>query len=110
MSDTIQPDRAMADSKRVIVKADQTSGAQKLDAAPNTKRKLLLSLLAATVVVSAVAYGTYYYTDARFYESTDDAYVSGNLVQLTPQVSGTVVAVNADDTQIVKAGDPGGAV
>jgi membrane fusion protein (multidrug efflux system) len=106
MSDTIQPDRAMADSKQAIVKADQTSGAQKLDAAPNTKRKLLLSLLAVAVVVSAVAYGTYYYTDARFYESTDDAYVSGNLVQLTPQVSGTVVAVNADDTQIVKAGDP----
>jgi membrane fusion protein (multidrug efflux system) len=45
-------------------------------------------------------------TYARHHESTDDAYVSGNLVQLTPQVAGTVVAVNADDTQIVKAGDP----
>jgi membrane fusion protein (multidrug efflux system) len=74
---------------------------------PNTrKRKLLLSLLGAAVVVSAAAYGAYYMTYARYHETTDDAYVSGNLVQLTPQVTGTVIAVNADDTQIVKAGDP----
>ena len=58
------------------------------------------------IVVSAAAYGAYYMTYGRYHESTDDAYVSGNLVQLTPQVSGTVVAVNADDTQIVKQGDP----
>jgi membrane fusion protein, multidrug efflux system len=70
------------------------------------KRKVLLALLGVAVVVSAAAYGTYYATYARYYESTDDAYVSGNLVQLTPQVAGTVIAVNADDTQIVKAGEP----
>ncbi|SOE56402.1 membrane fusion protein, multidrug efflux system [Burkholderia sp. OK233] len=69
------------------------------------KRKALLALLGVAVVVSAAAYGAYYMTYARYHESTDDAYVSGNLVQLTPQVAGTVVAVNADDTQIVKAGD-----
>ncbi|AXL48829.1 hemolysin D [Paraburkholderia caffeinilytica] len=74
---------------------------------PDTrKRKVLLALLGVAVVVSAAAYGAYYMTYARYHESTDDAYVSGNLVQLTPQVAGTVVAVNADDTQIVKAGDP----
>jgi membrane fusion protein (multidrug efflux system) len=74
---------------------------------PNTrKRKALLALLGVAVVVSVAAYGAYYRTYARYHESTDDAYVSGNLVQLTPQVTGTVVAVNADDTQIVKAGDP----
>ncbi|RDK00046.1 HlyD family efflux transporter periplasmic adaptor subunit [Paraburkholderia lacunae] len=73
---------------------------------PDTrKRKVLLALLGVAVVVSAAAYGAYYTTYARYHESTDDAYVSGNLVQLTPQVAGTVVAVNADDTQIVKAGD-----
>ncbi|TAL98864.1 MAG: HlyD family efflux transporter periplasmic adaptor subunit [Paraburkholderia sp.] len=70
------------------------------------KRKLMLSLLAATIAISGAGWGVYYYTVGRFHESTDDAYVSGNLVQLTPQVSGTVVAVNADDTQIVKQGDP----
>ncbi|HEX7907967.1 MAG TPA: HlyD family efflux transporter periplasmic adaptor subunit [Paraburkholderia sp.] len=73
---------------------------------PNTrKRQVLLALLGVAIVVSAAAYGAYYTTYARYHESTDDAYVSGNLVQLTPQVAGTVVAVNADDTQIVKSGD-----
>jgi membrane fusion protein (multidrug efflux system) len=71
-----------------------------------TKRRLLLALLGAAVVVGGAGYGTWYYTTGRFIESTDDAYVSGNLVQLTPQVSGTVVAVNADDTQVVKEGAP----
>ncbi len=36
--------------------------------------------------------------------STDDAYVNGNLVRLTPQVSGIVVAINADETQFVHRG------
>jgi membrane fusion protein (multidrug efflux system) len=57
------------------------------------------------VVVAGAAYGAHYCTYGRYHESTDDAYVSGNLVQLTPQVTGTVIAVNADDTQIVKAGE-----
>jgi membrane fusion protein (multidrug efflux system) len=70
------------------------------------KRKVLLGLLGAGIVVSAAAYGAHYLKVGRFHASTDDAYVSGNLIQLTPQVSGTVVAVNADDTQIVKQGDP----
>ena len=37
-------------------------------------------------------------------EHTDDAYVAGNVVQITPQVAGTVVSIDADDTQLVKAG------
>jgi membrane fusion protein (multidrug efflux system) len=73
---------------------------------PRSKRKLLLSLLAAAIVIGGAGWGGYYYTTGRFFESTDDAYVSGNLVQLTPEVSGTVIAVNADDTQIVHQGDP----
>ncbi len=69
-------------------------------------RKRLLALLGLTTALAAAGYGAYYYTVARFHEDTDDAYVNGNLVQLTPQVAGTVIAVNADDTQIVKAGEP----
>ena len=37
-------------------------------------------------------------------ESTDNAYVGGNQVQVTPQVAGTVVSVHADDTQRVERG------
>jgi membrane fusion protein (multidrug efflux system) len=65
-----------------------------------------MTLLVGVILLAAVAYGVYYFLVARFHEDTDDAYVNGNVVQITPQVTGTVIAVNADDTQTVKAGDP----
>jgi len=37
-------------------------------------------------------------------EYTDNAYVDGNVVQLTPQVAGTIVSIGADNTDAVKAG------
>jgi len=72
----------------------------------NGKRKRLMALLVGVILIAAIAYGVYYFLVARFHEETDDAYVNGNVVQITPQVTGTVIAVNADDTQTVKAGDP----
>ncbi|HEY5308221.1 MAG TPA: HlyD family efflux transporter periplasmic adaptor subunit, partial [Casimicrobiaceae bacterium] len=48
----------------------------------------------------------WWYVYARQFEKTDDAYVQGNVVQVTPQVSGTVLSVNADDTDFVQAGAP----
>ncbi|HEY3599943.1 MAG TPA: EmrA/EmrK family multidrug efflux transporter periplasmic adaptor subunit [Paraburkholderia sp.] len=74
--------------------------------ATNGKRKRMMTLLVIVILIAAVAYGLYYFLVARFHEDTDDAYVNGNIVQITPQVTGTVVAVNADDTQTVKVGDP----
>ncbi|CAD6558823.1 EmrA/EmrK family multidrug efflux transporter periplasmic adaptor subunit [Paraburkholderia sabiae] len=74
--------------------------------ASNGKRKRMMTLLVIVILIAAIAYGLYYFLVARFHEETDDAYVNGNVVQITPQVTGTVVAVNADDTQTVKMGDP----
>ena len=64
------------------------------------------ALLAATVVVLAIAAGAavYWQLVLRNTEETDNAYVSGHVVQITPQTGGTVVAVGADDTDQVKAG------
>jgi len=70
----------------------------------NPARKKALTAVAAVVVVAGIAYGAYWALVLNHYESTDNAYVQGNVVQLTPQVSGTVVAINADDTDHVKTG------
>jgi membrane fusion protein (multidrug efflux system) len=72
--------------------------------APNGARRKALTAVAAAVLVAGGAYGAYYALVASHYESTDNAYVQGNLVQITPQVGGTVVAISADDTDFVKAG------
>ena len=70
----------------------------------NPARKKALSAVAAAVVLGGIAYTAYWALVLNHYESTDNAYVQGNVVQLTPQVGGTVVAINADDTDHVKAG------
>lgn len=70
----------------------------------NGKRKLMLSLLVAAVAVGSA--GAYFYHESygRFYEETDDAYVDGNLIQLTPQTAGTVISITADNGDFVEQG------
>jgi membrane fusion protein, multidrug efflux system len=72
---------------------------------PNRRWRWLGSLFGVTLTGVAV-YALYWAQVLRFHQTTDDAYVGGNVVQITPQISGTVVAIGADDTQFVKAGQP----
>jgi len=51
-----------------------------------------------------VGYSAYWFFNARYYESTDDAYVNGDVVQITSEVPGTVIGLHVDDTQRVIAG------
>ena len=67
-------------------------------------RRIGITAVAATLAVAAAAYGAYYGLVLDHYEATDDAYVQGDVVQITPQVTGTVVSIGADDTDFVKAG------
>ncbi|WP_343587840.1 HlyD family efflux transporter periplasmic adaptor subunit [Herbaspirillum sp.] len=70
----------------------------------NGKRKRQLFLLTLALVVIAAACFLYWFLHGRFFEETDDAYVGGNIVQISAQVGGTVTAIKADDTQVVTAG------
>ena len=67
----------------------------------NGKRKILLISVAILVLIVSILWFAYWFLVARNYQSTDDAYVAGNVIQITPQVSGTVVEINADDTDYV---------
>jgi membrane fusion protein (multidrug efflux system) len=70
----------------------------------NGRRKRLLWLLFGLFLAVGVGYGIYWALVGRYVESTDDAYVAGNLVPITPQVYGTVLSIDADNTDYVKAG------
>lgn len=63
-----------------------------------------MSAAALTFIALGAAYGIYWWTTARFDMSTDNAYVAGNIIQVSPQIAGTVTAVHADDTDFVEAG------
>jgi membrane fusion protein (multidrug efflux system) len=71
----------------------------------NSRRGFMLRLLLIVLVLAAIAWTVWYFLDGRWYESTDDAYVNGNIVQITPRISGTVISIGADDGDLVKQGD-----
>ena len=56
-------------------------------------------------VVAAVA-GGLYYLHARAYESTDNAFMEGSVIQVSPRVGGQVRRVYVEDNQHVNRGDP----
>ncbi len=72
---------------------------------PKKSRGFMLRLVGIVVLLGVIGWGLWYYFDGRWYESTDDAYVNGNVVQITPQIPGTVVSIGADDGDRVHAGD-----
>src|SRR5881392_1004357 len=74
--------------------------------AGNPRRKKALTAIAAVVIVAGLGWGGYEWLVASHYESTDNAYVQGNVVQITPQVGGTVMSIHADETDFVQAGQP----
>jgi membrane fusion protein (multidrug efflux system) len=76
--------------------------------APTTgaRRRRALSVVLVVFLLVGLGWITWWYIESRGHETTDNAYVGGNLVQVTPQVPGTVVAIGADDTDLVEAGQP----
>src|SRR5260221_662279 len=72
---------------------------------PNPRRRLALIALTAVFILAGGAAAGWWWLDGRWHTSTDDAYVQGNLVQLTPQIAGIVIRINADDTALVREGD-----
>src|ERR1700710_1051280 len=56
------------------------------------------------ILVGIIA-GVAWYLNGRHYESTDDAFIDGRPVLVSPQVTGSIVRVSVTDNQIVKTGD-----
>ncbi|MES2181322.1 MAG: HlyD family efflux transporter periplasmic adaptor subunit [Pseudomonadota bacterium] len=70
----------------------------------NGKRKRLLISAGLIFLIIGLAWIAYWFFISRYHQSTDDAYVAGDIVQITPQVNGTVVSIDAEDTDYVMPG------
>jgi membrane fusion protein (multidrug efflux system) len=73
-------------------------------AARASRRRRRVFAVLATALLGAAGAALYWLVVERGSVSTDNAYVGGNVVQVTPQVAGTVVAIYADDTKLVEQG------
>jgi membrane fusion protein (multidrug efflux system) len=71
---------------------------------PLYKRPIPL-LVAAVLLVAALVFGLRYWSYARAHESTDDAFIDGSIVQVSPKVSGYLVKLYVKENQEVKEGD-----
>src|SRR3569623_1613445 len=74
------------------------------DSSKTERRRKGFIIMGAAFLVAAVIWGLWWLLAARFYESTDDAYVAGNVVAVTSRENATVTALYADNTQGVKRG------
>ncbi|CNL51285.1 multidrug efflux MFS transporter periplasmic adaptor subunit EmrA [Yersinia aldovae] len=85
-----------------------TSAEAQIPQQPQNKkkqRKRVLLLLTVIFIIIGVAYLIYWFLVLRHHQETDNAYVSGNQVQIMSQVPGSVVSVNFENTDLVKSGD-----
>lgn len=72
--------------------------------AKNGKRKRILYIGAAVVLIGAIV-GTMYWLYARQFESTDDAFIEADITQVSPKVSAYVKKIYVDNNQYVHKGD-----
>src|SRR5580700_12278223 len=68
------------------------------------RRRSWLLILGVALAIIAIVTFLWWWLYAGNYQSTDDAYVAGDLVGVMSQVSGTVVSIGADETDRVQAG------
>ena len=109
MSDNVPADNqpaATAPAASPPAAAPATASAATSEPGTNGTRKRGLTLISLLVLLAGIGWGVWHWIYSRHQVNTDNAYVAGNVVQITPQVGGTVIAINADDTDFVRAGQP----
>jgi len=94
-------DEAAADSTTTSAAGTRATGNGRR---PFYRKPLPMTLLVAGVLVALLGAGAYW-RYARQFVSTDDAFLKGHPVQVSPQVAGPLVAVPVDENQDVARGD-----
>jgi membrane fusion protein (multidrug efflux system) len=99
----------MAQSSSTQEEADSGTELQKRSKGDRTRRngprRRILGAAAVVLALVGLVVGIYYYLYAISHESTDDAYIDGHIIAISPRVSGHVVSVYVTDNQKVAAGD-----
>lgn len=88
----------------LVLEDGPTAGLAPSRSKPNLKRLAIWAALSLGLL-TATAYGYRWWSAARWIESTDDAYVGGNVTAISPHVAGFVAEILVQDNQHVQAGE-----
>lgn len=94
---------ALEDEQHETIGTEKETPAQ-VRKRPLYKRPAFL-IVGTVVLVLGLIFGLRYWTYSRSHESTDDAFIDGRVVQVSPKVAGYVAKVYVKDNQEVKEGD-----
>jgi membrane fusion protein (multidrug efflux system) len=84
---------------------EQTTADRGSEKAAKSASKPPTRIFVAALVILGSAIGIWYYLQQRLYEATDNAFIEGNVVQISPRISGQVLHVQVNDNQHVNCGD-----
>ncbi|MBK5143363.1 multidrug efflux MFS transporter periplasmic adaptor subunit EmrA [Budviciaceae bacterium BWR-B9] len=82
--------------------------AETLSPQPRNKkqtRKLAMTIASLLFIIIGAGYAIYWFVALRHHQTTDDAYVAGNQIQIMAQIAGNVTTIHVDNTDRVKQGD-----
>ncbi|MGV2986523.1 HlyD family secretion protein [Vibrio sp. E150_011] len=82
-----------------------TNTTTSLPAATRKKRNKAPLIATAIMLSLGLVGGTYWFSYGQYFESTDNAYLQGDITNISPKVSGYIVKSYVSDNQIVKQGD-----
>jgi membrane fusion protein (multidrug efflux system) len=71
-----------------------------------SRKRLLRPLILLVVIAVALVTAGWWFTEGRYIESTDNAYVQGDITVLSPRIEGNIATILVQDNQFVRAGDP----
>jgi membrane fusion protein (multidrug efflux system) len=91
------PENTRTDGKPAETNEHQEQGIKGIKGAFR-KHPVAMIVCLGLIVVGVVA-GVAWYLHARHYESTDDAFIDGRSVLVSPQVTGSIVSVNSTTTR-----------
>ena len=93
----------MGDQKTETTLAAASKDAPTPEPHPKARKQRIIIFASLFLVILIIAFLCFH---KSVQESTDDAYVHGNQILLSSRITGTVIAINADDTALVRSGQP----
>ena len=104
-TEAMQEDRQASTNPRVATKPSDNDIEELVKTRKPLRKRLLLLAMAVVLLLIAAFYGVPYYYYAVSHEWTDNAFIEGHIVQVSPQVAGYVLKVSVTDNQSVKEGE-----